>query len=540
MSLGLAYALITAPFAASAVPVVVVTVHELTPRKIRAQRRRDRQLVALCRNAARHRGDLDKLLLAKGADSDSLSEVAWRLWNGEDGCRRDRALAINVTRRVIDGKALTSADVDTVAQLAMFLQSRGEPADVAELAELWRILWVRGDYYGVGASPPSSPAEKLAFIARADVWAFLDSAGRLDGWKHRAILLEALLDPLSPRHDAGRAVAMMEAGNDSRDWTRAARLLLDGQQLSGDPARAERLLVRAAEHDDEARLLLLPILAPRLDSPDPVAAQTALKLMQSWASKTEAGGAATRTLLWPRLVMALSASVPDGQIAAARDLTQYAILGAEGDRAPLFRWLDTALRRGSDADKTASWGNLGRLMMKQEPGAAEVMAAAYARQGGLFEGGALQSANFQPFIMADDYPARALREEREGVVEAEAVIAPNGRVLHVVITRSASPTLDEIVQRLVARRFRLKDKPEFAGRYVRAKLPPIQFRLPGCAAGRERTPAVAAAILVDSDYCRQPIQDVPLPVTVTGADLEKLRPPVLVDDRAGHVSGALR
>ena len=540
MSLGLAFALMATPAAVSAVPVTVVTVHDLTPKEIRALQRRDRQLVRLCRSVARHRGNLDKLLAAKGADSDTLSEVASQLWDGEDGCRRDRALAIDVTRRVIDGKALTAADVDAVAQLAMFLRSRGEPADLSELAELRRILWVRGDYYGVGDSPPSSPEEKRAFVARDDVWAFVDTAGRRDGWKHRAILLDALLDPLSPRHDAGRAVAMIEAGNDSRDWTRAARLLLDGNGLPADPARAEALLVRAAEYDDAARLLLLPILTPRLDSPDPVAAQSALKLMQSWASKTEPGAAAARALLWPRLIKTLSAAAPDGQIDAARDLTQYAVLGAEGDRAPLFRWLDTALRRGSDAEKAASWVNLGRLMMKREPGVDAVIAAAYAREGGLRDGGVLQPANFQPFITADDYPARALREESEGVVEAEAVIAPNGRLLHVVVTRSASPTLDEIVQRLAVRRFRLKDKPEFAGHYVRAKLPPIQFRLPSCGTGADRTPAIEAAILVDSDYCRQPIQDVPLPVTVTGLSSKELRATVLVDDRAGHIGGALR
>jgi hypothetical protein len=540
MPFSLAFALMATPVAVSAVPVTVITVHDLTPKEIRAMQRRDRQLVRLCRSAARHRGNLDKLLVAKGADSDTLSEVAWQLWDGEDGCRRDRALAIDVTRRVIDGKALTFVDVDTVAQLVLFLQSRGEPADMTELAELRRIMWVRGDHYGVGDSPTWSADEKRDFVARDDIWAFIDSAGRREGWQHRAMLLEALLDPLSPRHDASRAVAMIEQGNDSRDWTRAARLLLEGQQLPADPVRAEGMLVRAAEYDDAARLLLLPILAPRLDGADPVAAQAALKAMQAWASKTEAGGAATRALLWPRLVKQLSAAAPDGQIAAARDLTQYAVLGVEGDRAPLFRWLDTALRRGSDVEKTASWGNLGRLMMKQEPGAAEVMAAAYARAGGLLDGGALQPANFQPFITADDYPARALRDESEGVVEAEAVIAPNGRVLHVVVTRSASPTLDEIVQRVVVRRFRLKDKPEFARHYVRAKLPPIQFRLPNCDTGADRTPAVEAAILVDGTYCRQPIQDVPLPVTVTGLSSKELRTAVLVDDRAGHISGALR
>lgn len=540
MSLGLAVALMAAPASISAVPVTVVTVHELTPKEIRERQRRDRQLAALCRKAERYRGDLDKLLAAKGADKGRLPEVAWRLWEGEYGCRRDRALAIDVTRRVLDGRALTFAEVDTVAQLARFLDARGEAADLAERDELRRILWMRGNHYVAGDAPAWSADEKRAFIARDDIWDFVNAAERRGGWFHRSILLDGLLDPLSPRYDAARAVTMMEAGNDSRDWTRAGRLLLEGEQVPADPARAEALLVRAADYDDAARLLLLPMLAPRLDSPDPAVAQTALARLQSWAAKPEPGGATTRAALWPRLVARLAAPASDDQVAAARDLTQYAVLGAEGDRAPLFRWLDTALRRGSDAEKAASWANLGRLAMKQEPGADAVMAAAYAREGGLLDGGALQVANFQPFITADDYPARALREESEGVVEAEAVIAPNGRVLSVTVTRSASPTLDEIVQRLVVRRFRLKDKPEFAGRYVRATLPPIQFRLPDCVTAAGRTPAVEAAILVDSDFCRKRIQDVPLSVTTAGGVSEKLRAAVLVDDRAGHVSGAPR
>lgn len=538
MTFGLAYALMTAPVAASAVPVTVVTVHELTPREIRERQRRDRQLAALCRKAERHRGDLDKLLAAKGADGNVLPEVAWRLWEGEHGCRRDPALAIEVTRRVIDGRALTFAEVDTVAQLARFLDARGAPADLAERDELRRILWVRGDYFVASAPPPWSPGEERAFVARDDIWSFLNAAAPYQFWKREAVI-KALLDPLSSRYDAVRAVTMLEAGNDSRDWTRAGRLLLDGEQVPADPVRAEALLVRAADYDDAARLLLLPILAPRLDSGDPAVAQAALTRLQSWASKLEPGGATTRAALWPRLVAQLAAPASDAQVAAARDLTQYAVLGTAGDRAPLFRWFDTALRRGSEAEKAASWASLGRLVMKQEPGAEAVMTAAYAREGGLLDGGALQVANFQPFISADDYPVRALREESEGVVEAEAVIAPNGRVLHVVVTRSASPTLDEIVQRLVVRRFRLKDKPEFAGRYVRAKLPPIQFRLPRCMTDSARTAAVEAAILVDGDACRQPILDVPLPVTTAAASKE-LRAAVLVDDRAGHIGGALR
>ena len=46
MSIGLAYALLTAPVAASAVPVTVITVHDLTPKEIRAMQWRDRRLVA--------------------------------------------------------------------------------------------------------------------------------------------------------------------------------------------------------------------------------------------------------------------------------------------------------------------------------------------------------------------------------------------------------------------------------------------------------------------------------------------------------------
>lgn len=511
MSLSLALALAAAPAGLPATSVIAVSTYELTAKDIRERQRRDRLIAGLCRRAARDRARLDRLVAAPGADAQTLAEVAWRLWDGEHGCRADQGLGIAVTRQVIGGAALTFSDVHMVAQLSGFLKSRGTPEDVQERAELQRVLWVRGDYYGGEGPPLWSSEEKRAFVARADVWAFLDRPDGTPGWHQRAIILEALLDPLSPRHDAVRAVAMIERGNDSRDWTRAARLLLDGAALPADPVRAEALLVRAAPYDDDARLLLLPIVAPRLDDPDPVVRQASFTLIEPWSYKIEPGGAATRALLWPRMVRQLSASAPGLQVQAVDHLTRYAVVGGEGDRAPLLKWIDTALR-GSDKDqRAASWRSLASLIAKQDPGASAVADAAYARGGGLLDGGTLRPGEFRAFVGDDDYPVRAIRDGSEGVVEAEVIVAPGGRALTVVVTRSATPVLDEIVQRLVLRRFRLNDQPGFAGRYVRAKLPPVQFRLPTCDEGAERTPAIDGAILVDGNYCRQPLQEVVLP-----------------------------
>lgn len=504
MGFGTVIALGMAPLAATPMQANAITVTVITREDERVMRKREARLQKLCRAAPRYRDRLDRLFA--GHDTIMLAEIAERLHEGSGGCVRDEMLAIAILDRIVGPDPLRFGDAYRVALLGRYLKARGGADDLARAAELGAMLDLRGDYYRNDLRPEWSADQRRAFIARDDVWSWLDTPGRRAGGKQRRALLDALLDPLSPRRDAARAVELMEAQpNDSREWTRAARLLIDGSDVPADPARAEALLIRAADHDDEAAQLLAPLLGPRLNSADLHTRDAATAHLSRMAAKSTPGGALSRTLLLPYVVARLEADDAGLHIEAVHTLAGYAVHGTEGAVGPVLAWIDGALAHGAATEKTTAWSSLARLRARAVPGADAVMTKAIDRQGGLLAGGRLTTAQFRPFIGADDYPARALREKSEGVVEADAILAPDGRVLHVVITRSAAPIFDETVEKLALRRLRVRDVSTFAGRYVRVTLPPIQFRLPACADGSTRAPQVAGAIPVDASYCRQPI-----------------------------------
>lgn len=80
----------------------------------------------------------------------------------------------------------------------------------------------------------------------------------------------------------------------------------------------------------------------------------------------------------------------------------------------------------------------------------------------------------------DDYPSRALREEREGVTRFTVTVSPEGRVTNCTVTASSgSPDLDEAACRSITRRARFNpatngDGEKVAGTYsnsVRWQIP---------------------------------------------------------------------
>lgn len=65
--------------------------------------------------------------------------------------------------------------------------------------------------------------------------------------------------------------------------------------------------------------------------------------------------------------------------------------------------------------------------------------------------------NSGTWVTTDDYPARAMREEREGVTMVTISVGADGRVTNCSITNSSgSPDLDEIACRNITRRARFR------------------------------------------------------------------------------------
>lgn len=499
MSAALALALLAAPVGVPlAVPISVI---QPSPREMREKRRRD---VRLCRSAARHSADPGRL----EAEPATLSRIAEHLWRGEGGCRKDPALAITVLRFAIGESALDVGDAPIVAQLAGYLKERADFRDWPEQNELRRILWV-GGYFQSDLAPQWSETERRAFIARDDIWAYLSSP-QPNGQFTEGVRLEALLDPLSPRYALHEGIAVIEKGFDRDRWMRGARLLLEGGDVAPDPARAEVLLVRAAPYNDEAKLLLAATLTKRLASPDPGVRVAAAKQFAPWSYPDEPGTKAIRAVLLPALRAGLAATDPGERLQAAHLLTQYALTDPGADHGALLRWADAALRRGDSDEKSAGWRSLASLSDAGIAGVDKIIAEEFARAGGLIDGGTLKTADLTRIVTNDDYPARALREEREGVVESEAIIMPDGRARMVIVTGSSEKALGDEVRKLVMRRLRAKNLLPVAGRYVRVKLPPIQFRIHPCPNQRPITPAVEGALLVEGFCIPRPDMDVPI------------------------------
>ena len=489
--------------ASAGMPLAVMApVPQPSSSEMRENRRRDERL---CRSAARHRADLARL----EAGPDTLSRIAEYLWRGEGGCRKDPALAIAVLRFAIGDSALAFDDARIVAQLASYLKERSDFRDLAELNELQKILWVRG-YSKGDLAPLWLGTEMRAFVARDDIWTFLSSPRPNGIWAWtEAIRFQALLDPLSPRYAPYEGIAIIEKGVDSDRWLRGARLLLEGaKDLPPDPVRAEALLMRAAPDKDEARLLLAETLVQRLASPDAAVRAAAINRFAAWSTAKEPGTIAIRAALLPALRAQLGAADRDEQRQAVGFLTQYALTDPGADHGALLRWADAALRRGDTADKVAGWRALVSLSDARIAGADRIMAEGFARAGGMVDRGTLRAEDLRRIVTSDDYPARATREKVEGVVDAEVIFSPDGRVLQVIVTKAPPPVLADEVRKTVTRRLRLRPAPD---RYVRARLAPIQFRVTACAVGTERTAAVEGALLVDSSFCPSPPPDLPIP-----------------------------
>jgi protein TonB len=94
--------------------------------------------------------------------------------------------------------------------------------------------------------------------------------------------------------------------------------------------------------------------------------------------------------------------------------------------------------------------------------------------------GATPRGNPGSWATTDDYPSRALREEREGVTRFTVTVSPEGRVTNCTVTASSgSPDLDEAACRSITRRARFNpatngDGEKVAGTYsnsVRWQIP---------------------------------------------------------------------
>ena len=401
-----------------------------------------------------------------------------------------------------------------MSRLVELLRLRGGPADIAKADELYRYLWLRGSYQA-STTPTWTLNERRAFIARDDVWGLVSKT--VDGGSaayrlHR----EAVLDPLSSHYNPAKAVDLLERSYSAEDRLIAARMLLEGRLVPADRPRAEAILWQVAKYNDEAVLMLIDLYQSELDGKDPAIRSVVLIKLLPFVDQTLPRSVAVRERILPYFLLGLKNPDSAVQFASARLLTKWAGQGTQSVVPPLLAWIEPRLVSADTATANEARSLLRLLVESGVTAAHPVMNREYAHNGGLVQGGdwtpdPAKPVKFQNYITPNDYPTRAMREERSGVVRATAVFGPDGRVFLIEITGSSgSPDLDQAVRSTLARRMR-RSWAEHPGRYVRVKLPPIQFRISDDD-GKFEAPPLEGAVQVDGVRLVRPVYDTPVEV----------------------------
>ena len=513
MAIVLSLAVAAPAIATSYEPVTVITTES-----IKNDRKRERERQSFCRKVRKSGGNLTKFLPKDENDSDRLVGYSYLLEAGEDGCLKNLDLAIALVEMAFEGKSPLDASDSALARLNELLRQRGSPSDLVRARDLQRYLWIRGGWSA--SDPPAwSDAERRDFAARDDVWAYTNKLieNQFVGDRSAAFQFRAavLLDPLSNRFDPAAAINLFERRGDVGETVKAARVLLDGRLVPADPPRAEALLWRVAMHSDEAVLMLIDLHQSELANKDAAIRRPLVARLAPFIVRDPPRSQTLRDRIVPFVLPDLADPDLVVQAAAAALLANLSQQGAPAAIGPLLGWLEPQLIAGDPVRAAGARGMLARLVMADIAPARVAMTREYARHGGLVDAGAWTPDPAKPvamdkYILAMDYPTRALREERSGVVRATAVFGPDGKVLLIDITGSSGHAdLDQAVRSTLQRRMR-RSWPEYPGRYVRVKLPPIQFRIADCNNEGPITKPIEEAVLVDGRCLQTLIQNTPV------------------------------
>lgn len=490
-------ALLAEPLAASTYVVPI----DLDPAAVRKAERAERDF---CRKALRAKGRVERLLPIKDAGEEQVADWAWLLTKGAQGCPKDLDLAVAVYESLIGGRSSFAVSTGLLEDLRQALILRGRPDDLVRAEEFSRVLWVRW----IDTRPQWSAEEQRRFIASDDVWAFISQEGNQSP-RARALWLDALVDPLSPRFDPEKGLTELELRGGSEGKRRAALILLEGKLVPADPVRAEPLLWEAAAYDEEVLARLFGLIAPRLADPQRPQRRDTLTRLGRIVVTRPVNDATLRERIGLAFVPDLADLDPAVQRTAASTLLALVRAGAVSFEPSLLDWAERSLTgKDPDQQRTARYV-LAQLVYRGSDSASQALNREYDRHGGLVQGGdwtpdPTRPVPFAKILLDDDFPVRALRREIEGVVEAWAVIGPDGRVLLVEVVGTPDAALAQAVITTVTRRLR-RSFTEHPGRYVRVRLPLIQFRLLPCDGTRAPDDPAPGAVLVQAQQrCNHP------------------------------------
>ena len=453
-----------------------------------------------CHRASAAKGKRERLFPLRAGEQGREEELAQLLRSGEFGCPRDIDLAIAMVQSDQSVADIVNGWPRYVQAEAGFRKERGQPDDLARAEEIARIMWLRDGPVYPGAPPSWTDRERTQFLTRDDIWAVLGDKVHFN--QRRADLRhDLLLEPQSPRFDPALALDELTQSNFAEDQRRAVQILLEGKLVPADVQRGETLLWKLAGYDDPAMTMLLDRIEPRW-----VTERAPLTERLREAGQTQQRSPALAARLVALLLPGLVSKDPKVQVDSASLLLRYRTGAAPGAENALLGWIERVLATKGDPNQGEARTDLGWLIVQGSAPARDLLDRELARNppidGGLLTPNPARPFPLQKLLNTNDYPVRALREEVEGVAQSTAIISPEGRVVLIEITSSPHDAMAKMVATTIQRRLR-RPYAEWPGRYVRVKLPPVQFRLPECTTNAPITPAIPGAILVDGQ-CPQP------------------------------------
>ncbi len=488
--------MLPSPVKAYGPPPVITVITEEELKKHRQDMRR--KWSPKCRQVWKKRRKLDKIIAAERFSLQTLSGLAYRFRHGDHGCRKSLTLALEVMERAVGPNPLAVRNFTELKKLIELHRIVGRPDSPKKIRELKRFLWLRDHLDSSESKPFGSKAEQRTFIARDDIWAYLMTQNRQSN-RLSYHLAEAYLDPMSARFEPAAGIEMAEQSWDLKIKVKAAQMLINGEHIAKDNDRAEALLLPATTSSDEARILFLLLVSPKLESSDVTLRDDTANALFQISNGPSSSAEAVRMLLVQYYQDRIHSKSNDASIDSANRLTAIAVR-TRSAMVPLTPWIERSLESLDSNRKSAAWNNLSRLVRAGVPSAKVMLEQDIKRTGGVVEFGPMDLTKFfdRPFVNSNDYPSRALREGREGIVSIEILVSPHGRGIDASIIKSSFPDLGAAVVKNSLRRISGLTIPEHPGRYVRVKLPEVQFRISACNDDDELTEKQLDALIVDA------------------------------------------
>jgi Gram-negative bacterial TonB protein C-terminal len=483
---------------ALSIPITVITVETLeTKKQARAKLRKlKNDRLAVCRKGAKAKHDPQRLMTDARINIDERRKLAGLYWTGED-CRQDQGKAIALLDAIVGTDPTASVDIDDVYRLIEYHRQYGPEKSSSRIMDLNRMLWMRGRFWGDYSQLGWDQAGMKAFVLSDPIWSWFEKEpGAPFGFSKNqvtAVKVQTLLDPTSPRFNFEKGLGLAIQHRSFGHIHTAALALEEGKIVPRDPVRAETLLWSNRSWVD-THALLVKRVTPLLSDPDNAVRVKALADMKELAALYTPTTESANEALVSVYAKQLKSTLPGEAIAAQLFLNTLVSKRSPSAKAALIPHIASQLKSKNAEQQSAGRASMANLFWLGDNAVQSLLDEDIKRTGGLVE---LNTSEGLFFSMTDDdYPRSAIRVEIEGTVSTTVIIGPDGRVMKVENAFGGGPLLDRETAKVASRRTRLKG---YDGRYVRAKLPDVLYRLEGCDNNKSKTQSPPNTIVVTGE-----------------------------------------